>query len=68
MRKLIIVLLLFVSCRTDFSVPKYRNRLHSHWHRKAIIIFRQDVYNNPVVYKEARLQLLHPPNINLDKW
>lgn len=63
-----VLFLFFMSCTPDFNTPRYRSKVHKHWHRKQVIIFKQDVYRNPIVRKEAKFKLLNPPSLNLDKW
>jgi len=63
-----IFFILLESCSPDFNRSRYRSKFHKSWHRKKIIIYKQDRYNSPIIYKEAKRKMLSPPKINLDSW
>ena len=68
-RFIVYLLIIFATaCIPDFSTPRYRSKVHKHWHRKQVIIFRQDVYRNPIVKKDTKRILVQPPKVNLDRW
>jgi len=71
MKRLIIWLLIFTtSCSPDFNTPRYKKTFQTRhgWKRKNIVIFKQDIYRNPIVKPETKRELLNPKIINLDKW
>jgi hypothetical protein len=71
MKYIIIWLLIFtISCTPKFNKPRYKKPLQIgyNWERRKILVFKTGTYQNPLVKKETKREMIKPKTINLDNW
>lgn len=68
---LFFLLIFITSCTKDFSKPQYTKRIFksSHvWSRRKVSIAKTGSFQNPLIKREARRDMLRPKQYNFDSW